>query len=119
MFTHIFIWIILSYGLTNIVVYGGIFKWLRDWLDNGVNNKNKVVSKVFNFFSDLVGCPMCFSTWVGFFLGLFIMSPTKEFFDTDIIYSWFFDGIFSSGAVWAIHSIIEWFEENRPNKTIL
>ena len=27
--------------------------------------------------------------------------------------SWFFDAILSSGAVWIINSIIEWFEENR------
>jgi hypothetical protein len=23
--------------------------------------------------------------------------------------------MFSAGAVWAINSVIEWFEENRPN----
>jgi hypothetical protein len=27
--------------------------------------------------------------------------------------SLFFDAILSSGAVWAINAIIEWFEENR------
>jgi hypothetical protein len=30
--------------------------------------------------------------------------------------SWFFDGILSSGAVWAINAIVEYFEENRPSK---
>jgi hypothetical protein len=32
--------------------------------------------------------------------------------------SWFFDGILSSGAVWAINSIVEWFEENRPSNKV-
>jgi hypothetical protein len=27
--------------------------------------------------------------------------------------AWFFDGMLASGAVWAINSIVEWFEENR------
>jgi hypothetical protein len=26
----------------------------------------------------------------------------------------FFDGMFSAGVVWAINSIVEYFEENRP-----
>jgi hypothetical protein len=30
--------------------------------------------------------------------------------------SWFFDGMLSSGSVWAINSIVEWYEENRPTK---
>jgi hypothetical protein len=28
--------------------------------------------------------------------------------------SWFFDGILSSGAVWVINAIVEYYEENRP-----
>jgi hypothetical protein len=36
-------------------------------------------------------------------------------FNTPLYYSWFFDGITSAGAVWALNGIIEWFEENRPN----
>jgi len=26
----------------------------------------------------------------------------------------FFDGMLASGGVWAINSIVEWFEDNRP-----
>jgi hypothetical protein len=29
--------------------------------------------------------------------------------------SWFFDAFLSSGSVWIINSIVEWFEENRPS----
>jgi len=39
---------------------------------------------------------------------------THHFMDFGI--SWFFDGMLASGSVWAINSIIEWFEENRPKK---
>jgi hypothetical protein len=30
--------------------------------------------------------------------------------------SWFLDGMLASGSVWAINSIVEWFEENRPKQ---
>jgi len=56
---------------------------------------------------------MCFATWGGFALSVLIYSPTKHIFDTTPMVSWFFDGILSSGAVWAINAIVEWFEENR------
>ena len=28
----------------------------------------------------------------------------------------FFDGMLASGSVWAINAMVEWFEENKPNK---
>ena len=73
-------------------------------------------TEVFDFISDILSCPMCFSTWGGFFLGFFIYSPSHELFNTPLWISWFFDGIMSSGAVWAINSYIEWSEQNRPSK---
>jgi hypothetical protein len=48
-------------------------------------------------------------------LSLLIYSPTNDMFNTPIWGSWFFDGILSSGAVWAINSVIEWYEQNRPS----
>jgi hypothetical protein len=59
---------------------------------------------------------MCCSTWIGFFLGAVLFSPTYQFFGTSPYISWFFDGLFASGAVWAINAFIEWFEVNRPAK---
>jgi hypothetical protein len=32
--------------------------------------------------------------------------------------SWFFDAFLASGSTWIINSIIEWFEENRPNNNL-
>jgi hypothetical protein len=34
--------------------------------------------------------------------------------EVSYLVSWFFDGMLASGSTWAINSIIEWFEENRP-----
>jgi len=114
MITKILIWFILSYGLMNIMVYGSIFKKFRQFFSDWGNNAYAPFQTVGNFISGILTCPMCFSTWGGFFLGGFIYSPTLEIFLTPIWISWFFDGILSSGAVWAINAIIEWFEENRP-----
>jgi len=52
---------------------------------------------------------------VGFFLSLTFYSPSHSLIGTNQWYSIFLDGMLASGAVWGINSIIEWFEENRPN----
>jgi hypothetical protein len=106
----------MSYGLMNIMVYGSIFQGLRDGIKKWGENPNIPLQGVGNFISGILSCPMCFSTWGGFFFGLFIFSPTHEILGLNSVISWFFDGILSSGAVWVINSIVEWFEENRPNQ---
>jgi hypothetical protein len=92
------------------MVYGSIFEGFR----NTISLLGAKFS-VLKFFSDLLSCMMCTSTWVGFFLGFVLISPSHYLFLTPKWYSWFFDGLMASGAVWAMNSIIEWFEENRPN----
>ena len=57
---------------------------------------------------------MCFSFHGGWFLSLVIFSPVHTLYGIPIWGSWFFDGILSSGTVWAINAIVEYFEENRP-----
>lgn len=105
----------MSYGLMNIMVYGSIFQGLRNFFRSWGDNIQIPLSFIGRFISGILSCPMCFSTWGGFFLGLLIYSPTHELFALHQNISWFFDGILSSGAVWAINAIIEWFEQNRPN----
>jgi len=98
------IWILSAYGMSQILVYGSIFDTPRNW-----------ITKHSKFFGDLLGCMMCTSTWVGFFFSLAFYSPTITM--TSIAYSnVFFDGMLASGSVWALNAIIEWFEENKPNK---
>jgi hypothetical protein len=59
---------------------------------------------------------MCFGFHCGWFLSISIYSPVHEILGINHLVSWFFDSMFASGSVWAINSIIEWFEENRPKK---
>ena len=116
MITTLLAWFLMSYGLMNIMVYGTIFKGLRNGINEIGDSGIPIISGIFHFISGILSCPMCFSTWGGFFLGFFIYSPSYELFQTSLWISWFFDGILSSGAVWAINSYIEWYEQNRPSK---
>ena len=111
----------MSYGLMNIMVYGSIFlpfrNFLKKWgLTKYPNSDSHFYPFGFlgEFMFDMISCAMCFSVWGGFFLSLVVWSPSHEILGLTTIVSWFFDGIISSGSVWAINSIIEWFEENRP-----
>ncbi len=113
--TQLILFMILAYGFSTIMVYGTIFKGMRNFIKE-YGESDLIFSEIFKFISGILSCMMCCSTWVGFFLGITLFSPTHEFFGTNPYFSWFFDGLFSSGAVWAINGFIEWFEENRPSK---
>lgn len=117
--TQLLLWFIMSYGLMNIMVYGSIFQGLRDKISIWGNTPILPFNRLGKFISGILSCPMCFSTWGGFFLGMFIYSPVHELLNVNSTFSWFFDGILSSGAVWAINAVVEWFEENRPNQNQL
>ena len=111
---QILTWFILSYGLMNIMVYGSIFQGLRDFFKKMGDNPCTPLRPLFEFISGILSCPMCFSFHGGWFLSLVIFSPVHTLFGIPIWGSWFFDGILSSGAVWAINAIVEYYEENRP-----
>lgn len=112
--TQLLTFMIMAYGMSNILVYGSIFNGPRDFIRRKSEDKLNILQPQFKFLIDMLSCMMCTSTWVGFFFGLFVYSPTYEFLGVWPIVSWFFDGMLASGSVWAINSIIEWFEENRP-----
>jgi Na+/citrate or Na+/malate symporter len=104
MMTKIIFWMIAAYGISTILVYGSIFSRPRNWL---IHNSS--------FIGELIQCMLCTSMWVGMFLSIFLGSLSQAYFHflpLNII----IDGGFTSGAVWAINAIIEWFEENRPPK---
>ena len=102
------IYILLTYGFTNIVVYGSIFEKPRTWL------KSKA-----KWIEDLLTCMMCSSFWVGAILGWFVKNPVNEIinFEDEL---WFIPitallyGVFTSGSVWLIHTIQEYFERSNP-----
>ena len=102
----IFTWIILAYGLSQILVYGSIFDTQRQWIHAWAE-----LSPILKFVSGLISCMMCTSTWVGFFMSLVLFSPTNYCFDANVVSSTFFDGMLASGSVWAVNAIIEWFEK--------
>jgi hypothetical protein len=116
MITQLLLWMVMAYGMTNILVYGSIFNGIRKFIKEIGDDKIMPFNGFFNFVSGILTCMMCCSTWVGFFLGLFVYSPVHEMLGISSWSSWFFDGMLASGAVWAINAIVEWFEENRPNK---
>jgi hypothetical protein len=100
----LFFWTFIAYGITSIIVWGSIFENFRNW-----------VIKQSKFFGDLIQCTLCTSTWVGFFMSLFLGSISSYFFDNYLIVNIFLDGMYTAGSVWALNSIIEFFEENRIN----
>ncbi len=103
MISVIVLWSFMAYGMTSIIVWGSIFENVRNWI--------KVKSK---FFGDLISCTLCTSTWIGFFMSFLLGSISSVYFDTYAIVNVFFDGMFTAGIVWAINSIVEYYEENRP-----
>ena len=114
--TQLVLWMIMAYGITNIIVYGSIFSAPRNAINKASNTPKFPLRGFFIFLSDMSKCMMCASTWIGFFFGFFLYSPVHEILGITKWASWFFDGMLASGSVWAINSIIEWFEENRPKK---
>lgn len=114
--TQLILFMITAYGLSNILVYGSIFDKPRNYIFNQADYGIGLFTGFYKFLKGMLSCMMCTPVWVGFFSGIFLYSPIHEFLGVNPWFSWFFDGIFSSGAVWAINALVEWFEENRPNQ---
>lgn len=103
----LFIFSLLSYGISNIIVFGSIFEGLRNFFDK----KNP------GFFGKLVKCMMCTSFWVGFFLSFVFITlnytkilPLSYFNIDNLFISVFLHGVLSSGCVWLIHTFQEFLE---------
>jgi hypothetical protein len=114
--TQLFLWVLLAYGMSNILVYGSIFSGPRNTINKWAANESAFFNGFWVFLSDMLKCMMCAPTWVGFFFGIFLYSPVHEILGVNEYESWFFDGMLASGGTWAINSIIEWFEQNRPQQ---
>jgi len=98
---------LLAYGITNILVFGSIFKSWRDFW--GKINPS--------FFGKLFTCPLCLSTWVGgvlsfLFNRLGCSTPFTEYGITILPLLVFLDASFTSGCVWLIHTVQEAFERH-------
>ena len=113
--TQLLLWMIMAYGISNILVYGSIFNGPRNFINKWGDSKYPL-NGFGAFLSKMLSCMMCCSVWVGFFYGIFLYSPVHELLGVTDMVSWFFDGMLASGSVWAINAIVEWFEENRPKQ---
>lgn len=96
----IFTYLMLAYGITNIVVFGKIFHWLRESFNN----------KYTSFIYKILTCPMCFSTWIGFILSAVLLyfgqvTPISMYFCLPNYLTIFLDGCLTSGAVWFLFKI--------------
>lgn len=104
---ELILFILLNYGISNIVVFGSIFNGFREYWDR-VNP---------SFFGTLFSCMICFPFWSGVMVstlfhvtGFSVMSP---FFSNglEVLYlSIFFDACLSSGTTWLIHTLQESLE---------
>lgn len=109
----IFIYSIVAYGICNIIVFGSgpfrIFEKIREW-SNDINEH----------FGQLFSCMMCLPTNLGVVLSLlnWFIIPIA-FTPFNILFAgygslWWLamilDGAFTSGIVWLIHHVEEYFE---------
>ena len=99
--------ILVSYGISNVIVFGSIFESFRELMDD--------VSP--NFFGKLFSCMMCTPWWVGFFRSLGAQLSGYTQFSTfynygleNIYLSIFLDACLLSGTTWLIHNVQEYFE---------
>jgi len=95
------VFILVSYGIANIMIYSSIFaKWREFW-----NNVSP------NFFGELFSCMICLPFWIGIFLSFTLFSITGNYFNTPSLFiSAFFDGCLASGGVWLVHNLQEKLE---------
>lgn len=114
--TQLILWMVMAYGISNILVYGSIFNGPRNKINKWAEDPMTYLQGFWIFLADMLKCMMCTPTWVGFFFGIFLYSPVHQILGVNPLASWFFDGMLASGSVWAINSIIEWFETNRPQQ---
>ena len=99
------IFILVSYGITNILIYGSIFEKWRDFI-GASREEPKNLGKLFS-------CFMCLSFWVGVLVSLIMFSPTLTYgmFDKVNFLNIFFDACLASGGVWLVHTLQEHLEQ--------
>lgn len=109
----IFVYSIIAYSITNVLVFGSIFQSSREFWDK----------KSPEFFGKLFSCPMCLSVWVGFALSLLFqhfnigtpmtligMSLPINYTIVMLLTKVLLDGVFAGGIVWLIHTLQEALE---------
>jgi hypothetical protein len=105
---NIILFLLTAYGITNIIIFGSIFEGMRNFFIR-INP---------SFLGKLVTCPLCSSTWVGFtmsfilgYLGYVNITPYGSLGLDNIYLRIYLDGCLTSGVVWLIHTLQEYFEK--------
>lgn len=86
------IFILVAYGTTSIIVEGSIFQPL--------------VERTTGLLNDLLSCPLCTGTWIGFIMG-FIYSPISIYVELPFLIDVFACGMLAAGGIWTITKLAE------------
>lgn len=88
------VFILVTFGITNIVTLGKIFEPIR--------RRTREDSWV----GTLIRCPMCFGFWVGLLVSLAGLRVTPDLLVLAPYSSHVLDGGIGSGSTWAVHVIL-------------
>lgn len=118
----LFVWSLIVFSATNIIVVSKMFQGLRTWLsfkevktivDDQGNPQQVGIPRKVRFFSNLVHCSMCLGFWFGVFFGIFVFSPTQSILLGDIDFiNYFSDGLIGSILCWIYYLIISKYQKN-------
>ena len=89
-FSTLIVWILIAYGITNIVTSAKITAPIR-----------KLAKESSSWFHSLITCPMCFSFWTGLYLSIYWVT----------ISTWWLDPFLASGAVWILYCLLSKLEK--------
>jgi len=99
-----FIFILISYGACNNLIYGSIFEGFRNFLSK-FGTGGYSVHKLFN-------CFMCLATWMGFAISTILIwnGNTPPITTNNVYVTIFLNGLLSTGGVWVLHNFEEMLE---------
>lgn len=103
---EILLYILLTYGISNIVVQSSIFEPLRSYISTKVD-----FSTFWLYVYRWITCMMCFGFWAGAFVG--------AFYGPFMWWNLLFNGGLYSGTTWLIHCCAQYLGNGfDPARTI-
>jgi hypothetical protein len=105
------IFILISYGACNNMIYGSVFEGWRNTLSK-LGTSGYSLHKLFT-------CFMCLGTWMGFAISAIMLqfgyghlTPVGSIGVEDPYLIVFLNGLLSAAGVWLIHTVQEAFERH-------
>lgn len=103
------IFILITYGACNNMIYGSLFEGWRNFLSK-FGQGSYSIHKLFT-------CFMCLGTWMGFAVSAIMiyfnyghLTPVGSIGLENMYLVTFLNGLLSGGAVWLTHTVQEFFE---------